>query len=206
MRYPCRILVLFAHPAFHRSRIHRRLAQAAQSVEGVTFNDLYEVYPDFQMDIDREQRLILEHDLVIFQHPFYWYSTPAILKEWQDLVLEYGFAYGDGGTALNGKRLMSVLSAGGPEDAYQPEGYNVFTVRQLLAPIEQTAKLCGMEYLPPFIVHGSHGLDATQIDAHTSGYTRLLTALRDGALDWERARPLHRINADLASLLSPASR
>lgn len=203
MSHPCRILVLFAHPAFHKSRVQRSLAHVAQSIDGVTFHDLYEEYFDFQLDIAREQSLLSEHDLIVFQHPFYWYSSPAILKEWQDLVLEFGYAYGEGGTALRGKRLLSVLSAGGPEDAYSPDGYNVFTMRQLLTPFEQTARLCGMEYLPPFIVHGSRALTHEQITAHASDYRRLLTTLRDGALNWENARSLHRINADLATLIPP---
>jgi glutathione-regulated potassium-efflux system ancillary protein KefG len=46
-------------------------------------------------------------------HLLYWYSTPAILKEWQDLVLEHVFAYGHEGTKLHGKifflRLLRVL-------------------------------------------------------------------------------------------------
>jgi glutathione-regulated potassium-efflux system ancillary protein KefG len=201
MSQPCRILVLFAHPAFHKSRVQRGLAQVAREMDGVTFHDLYEEYYDFQLDVAREQRLLAEHDLIVFQHPFYWYSSPAILKEWQDLVLEYGFAYGEGGTALHGKRMLSVLTAGGPEHAYSAQGSNFFTVRQLLAPFEQTAKLCGMEYLPPFIVHGTHALSGAEIDSHAADYRRVLTTLRDNTLDWDRARNLHRLNADLATLI-----
>ena len=177
---PARILILFAHPAFHRSRVQRALADAVRGLDGVTFHDLYERYYDFQLDVEHEQRLLTAHDLIVFQHPFYWYSSPALLKEWQDLVLEYGFAYGDRGTALQGKRVLSVLSAGGPEDAYRREGYNRFTVRELLTPFEQTARLCGMDYLPPFVVHNSRALDDTQIAAHAADYRAHLTALRDG--------------------------
>ena len=63
-------------------------------MEGVRLHDLYEAYPDFLIDVEAEQALLLEHDVIVFQHPVYWYSSPAILKEWQDLVLEHGFAYG----------------------------------------------------------------------------------------------------------------
>ena len=60
-----------------------------------------------------------------------------------DLVLEYGFAYGSDGTALQGKVLFNALTAGGLEAAYRAEGYNHFTLRELLAPLEQTATLTG---------------------------------------------------------------
>lgn len=89
-----RILVLFAHPAFERSRVHRRLVAAARAQHGVTIHDLYEAYPDFDVDVRREQELLLAHDLIVLQHPFYWYSTPPLVKQWIDLVFEYGWAYG----------------------------------------------------------------------------------------------------------------
>ncbi len=190
-----RILILFAHPAFHKSRVQAALVAAARAVEGVTFHDLYERYYDFQIDVAHEQRLLAEHDLIVFQHPLYWYSSPALLKEWQDLVLEYGYAYGEGGTALHGKRLLSVLSAGGTEDAYGPQGYNRLPLRQLLTPFEQTANLCGMEYLPPFVVHGSRAVSPEEIRQHAEDYRRLLSELRDGAHDLDAARAKHRINA-----------
>jgi glutathione-regulated potassium-efflux system ancillary protein KefG len=142
-----RILVLFAHPAIHKSRINRVLADAIRDLPGVTFHDLYDAYPDFHIDVHREQELLLDHDVVVFHHPFFWYSTPAILKEWQDLVLQHGWAYGSEGKALVGKLLVSVISTGGRESAYQAEGHNRFTMRELLAPIEQTAHLCGMPSL-----------------------------------------------------------
>lgn len=195
MSDPHRILVLFAHPAFHKSRVQAALVAAARAVEGVTFHDLYERYYDFQIDVEHEQRLLAAHDLIVFQHPLYWYSSPALLKEWQDLVLEYGFAYGEGGTALHGKRVLSVLSAGGAEEAYGPEGYNFFTLRQLLTPFEQTARLCGMEYLPPFVVHGSHALPPEELSRQAADYGRTLRRLRDGDFDLEAARARQRINA-----------
>lgn len=104
-----KVLVLFAHPSQRRSEVNMPLFKAAKLVEGVTAVDLYGEYPDYHIDIDREQKRLLEHDVVVFQYPLYWYSTPSILKEWQDLVLEYGFAYGSSGTALHGKYLCVPL-------------------------------------------------------------------------------------------------
>lgn len=175
-----RVLVLFAHPAFQKSRIHRELVAAARRVEGVTFHDLYEAYPDFQIEVPHEQDLLLSHDVIIFQHPFFWYSGPALLKEWLDLVLEYGFAYGPGGTRLHGKLLMSALTTGGSAHAYTPGGRNHFTIAELLAPFEQTARLCGLHWLPPFVVHDvSHLLEAADIARHAADYAQVLAHLRD---------------------------
>jgi glutathione-regulated potassium-efflux system ancillary protein KefG len=176
LRVPAaRVLVLFAHPAFQKSRIHRHLVPAARATEGVTFHDLYEAYPDFQIDVAREQALLRAHDAIVFQHPFYWYSCPALLKEWLDLVLEFGFAYGTGGTALHGKTLASALTTGGPAEAYARTGSNRFTMAELLAPFEQTAHLCGMTWHPPFVVHGTVRLtDPAALAAHAADYARFL--------------------------------
>lgn len=121
----------------------------------VTAVDLYAEYPSFRIDIDLEQQRLRDHDVICFMFPLYWYSTPAILKEWQDLVLEYGFAYGADGRELTGKKFICVLSAGGAESAYQASGLNRFTLPELLQPLEQTANLTGMTYLPPYALFGA---------------------------------------------------
>jgi glutathione-regulated potassium-efflux system ancillary protein KefG len=201
---PRRVLVLFSHPALERSRVNARLLEAAQGLEDITAHDLYEAYPDFDVDVRREQELLTQHDVVVFQHPFYWYSTPALLKQWQDLVLEHGWAYGSAGRALEGKWAMAAISTGGRENAYQRDGHNRFTVAQLLRPLEQTATLCHMHWLPPFVAHGTHGMGDDEIERHAGDYRRLLTALRDGAVDPERVRALSRINLDLDTALERA--
>ncbi len=198
---PRKVLILFAHPALERSRINVRLAAAVQDLTDVTFHDLYQRYPDFDIDVAREQELLEGHDIVVLQHPFYWYSTPALIKEWEDLVLEYGWAYGSGGDALDGKTLLNAISAGGPEEAYCRVGRNRYTVRELLAPIEQTALLCGMDYLPPFVVHGTHTLDDEAIARHAADFRRVIEALRDDALDRDAIRDAVRLNADLERAL-----
>ncbi len=180
-----RILIEFAHPAIGRSRVNRRLVDAVRGLADVTVNDLYETYPEFDIDVQREQSLLESHDVVVMQHPFYWYSSPAILKEWQDLVLQHGWAYGREGHALRGKSVKSAVTAGGGEESYRRSGANHFTIRELLAPIEQTAALCGMVFLPPFVVYGTHGLTASQIQNAADEYRRIVEALRDGDSDPE---------------------
>jgi glutathione-regulated potassium-efflux system ancillary protein KefG len=176
-----RVLILFAHPALEKSRVNKELAEAVRTLPGITFHDLCERYPDLHINVRVEQRLLTEHDIVVFQHPFYWYSCPAILKEWLDLVLEWGFAYGDNGTALRGKSLLSAITAGGPADAYNRSGFNYFTIRELLAPFEQTARLCGMEYLTPHVLHAVQRLTQEEITNAAAAYRQLIASLRDGS-------------------------
>ncbi|RZQ28195.1 flavodoxin family protein [Vibrio vulnificus] len=200
-----KVLVLYAHPSQHRSEVNAPLFNAAQAIEGVTCVDLYAEYPQFDINIDKEQARLLEHDVIVFQFPLYWYSTPALLKEWQDLVLEYGFAYGTDGTALQDKLMLCVVSAGGKEEAYKAEGYNHFTIRQLLAPIEQMAALTSMHYLPPFAIFGARtALEENRIDQHVERYMTLLQALVEDRVNIHAANHLNKITHALPQIIKEA--
>lgn len=181
-----RILILFAHPALEKSRVHRRLVRAIPERPQLTFHDLYEAYPAFDIDVAHEQALLLDHELIVLQHPFFWYSTPPLIKQWEDLVLEHGWAYGSQGTALRGKQVLSVITTGGGASAYEPAGYNRYTMRELLAPIEQTVRLCGMTYLPPYIIHGTHRMTSSDIERAAQQYQHLLLRLYEDAIDWQQ--------------------
>ena len=149
-----RILLNLFHPNFAHSRGNRALADEAGKLDRLTFRNLCQEYPDLKIDVKKEQSLLLEHDLIVFQHPIRWYSGPALLKEWQDQVLQYGFAYPPGsGDKLKGKLWLSAVTTGGPADAYRSGGRNNYTMSELLRPFQQTANLCGMIWLPPFVVH-----------------------------------------------------
>ena len=164
------------------------MAEAAQRLQGLTFIDLYRVYPRHDIDVRAEQQRLLAADIVVFQFPVFWYSTPAIIKDWQDLVLEHGFAYGSGGDRLAGKRMMLAVTAAGSEDAYTPQGYQHFTLRTFLTPLEQTARLCRMHFSAPYVMYSSlKAGEADEISAHVAGYERLLEALRDEAYDFASA-------------------
>ena len=190
-----KILVIFAHPALHKSRINIKLRRAIEDLNGITFRDLYEIYPDFLINVEEEQRLLREHDIIVLQHPFYWYSSPAIIKEWIDLVLEYGFAYGIEGTALKGKSMMTAISAGGSEDSYKADGVHYYHVRDFLRTFERTAALCNMTYLPPFVVHHNSEL-ATSEDIAVYGdlYRKVIVMLRDNEINFDAISNFKYIN------------
>ncbi len=172
-----RILILFAHPLLEKSRVHAELLKTAKTVPDVTVNDLYERYPEFDIDIDREKELLTAHDIIIWQHPFYWYSAPPLLKHWQDVVLQHGWAYGKKGYALDGKKAFNMLTSGAPEESYQPGGFHKYTIHEFLRPFERTAELCRMSYWPPFWIHGVHVMPDEIIMQHCQQYRHMLTAL-----------------------------
>ncbi|MFN7120058.1 MAG: NAD(P)H-dependent oxidoreductase [Saprospiraceae bacterium] len=195
-----KILVLFAHPALEKSRVNQQLIKGLDKIQGVTFHDLYEAYPDFDVDVEREQQLLLRHDIIILHHPFYWYSAPPLTKQWIDLVLEHGWAYGRVGKALLGKKMLNVITVGGQKQAYCEQGYNMYTIRQFLFPFEQTARLCSMHYLPPIVVHGTHRMQPEDIITARDEYHTLLRILISEQYDTNFLQSFEYLN----HLLQPA--
>jgi putative NADPH-quinone reductase len=192
-----RLIVYYAHPGHRHSHVNRHMARAAERVPGITFVDLYADYPRFDIDVAREQQRLLDHDVILFQFPVFWYSTPSLLKEWQDLVLEHGFAYGVGGDKLRGKICMLAITGAGPAEAYTESGYQHYPLRTFLTPLEQTARLCEMRFTAPYVLYAALRAPAdNRVDPHVAGYRRLLAAIRDDAYDFGRAADMETVGYD----------
>lgn len=172
-------LLIFAHPAYERARLNPAMLDAAAALPDVAIRDLYELYPDFAIDVPEEQRMLVEHDLIVLQFPLYWYSCPSLLKEWLDLTFLHGFAYGERGHAVDGKTLLCAVTTGGPGPAYAPGGRCGHGLEDFLLPWRETAKLCRMKWAPPFSVHAAALLSVDDLAAETRRYADHLTILAD---------------------------
>jgi glutathione-regulated potassium-efflux system ancillary protein KefF len=145
----------------------------------VRVQDVYASYPDYDIDVPAEQAQAAGAQLLVLLHPIQWYSMPALMKLWLDEVLRYGWAYGRGGTALQGKDLWLVATTGGPEASYHPQGYNRYFFDAFLPAYEQTAMLCGMRFLPPLVLHGAHRVSREQVQAHADVFRQRLESYPD---------------------------
>jgi len=168
------IYVLAAHPHWRDSRVNRRMLAAARGVPGVDVNDLYGSYPDFAIDVEAEHARLAKASLVVLLHPIQWYSMPALQKLWLDDVLSYGWAYGPGGTALQGKDFWLAATTGSPEPSYHPQSYHRYFFDAFLPPYEQTAALCGMRFLPPLVFHGARSAAEAEVAAHVDVFAQRL--------------------------------
>jgi glutathione-regulated potassium-efflux system ancillary protein KefF len=186
------ILVIAAHPHLEHSRVNRALMQAARQLppERLQLRDLYALYPDYIVDVEAEKAALSAAKLVVWLHPVHWYSMPPLMKLWLD-VLAFGWAYGPGGEALQGKDLWLVLSTGGPESSYRPDSYNRYFFDAFLPPYDQTAALTGMRLLPPLVQHGAHRLDETMLAAHVKTFVARLSSYPD----WPEIAELEPIEA-----------
>lgn len=168
-----KVLVNIVHPNLVESRVNKALIEELGSLNNVTVNDLYKTYSDFKIDEKKEQALLLEHDVIVFQFPMYWFSSPALLKEWLDVVLAYDFAYGSK-YMLEGKSLVIATSAGASKEEYDSfdNGIEAF-----LFPFFGTANYTKMKYEKPFITYETYILKENELKELGVKYSRYIQEL-----------------------------
>ena len=175
-----KVLIVLAHPAFHKSRANRALIEAASAMEGVSVRDLYELYPDFLVDVRAEQAALEAHQALVLQHPLHLFSCPALGKEWLDVVLSHGWAYGEGERALVGMNWMQAVTSGLREGWAAEKGLERYELRELLRPFEATALLCGMQWREPFMLHARQAQSASDVAHAAEAYCARIRELQDG--------------------------
>ncbi|AKJ67080.1 NAD(P)H dehydrogenase [Pandoraea thiooxydans] len=161
-----RVVVIYAHAAPRLSRVNEPLRHALEQLDGVRVRNLYVRYPDFDIDVAAEQAALASAELVVWQYPVHWYAMPSLMKEWLDTVFTHGWAFGEGGTALRGKALLVLLTAGSAQQAYRPGALHGFHFDAFLPPLQQTAALCRMRWLPPQVFHDARGASPEAVSAH----------------------------------------
>jgi glutathione-regulated potassium-efflux system ancillary protein KefF len=172
-----RAVLIYAHPYPDRSRANRVLFDAVRTLPGVDARPIYDLYPDFAIDVEAEQAALARADLVIWQHPIYWYTVPALLKHWWEKVLAHGWAYGHGGDALVAKRCLWVATTGGDLDAYSETGMHAHPLASYEPVVRQTARFCGMAWQTPLVLHGAHRVTETALYAFAGSYRQTVIDL-----------------------------
>jgi len=190
-----KILILYAHEHHDNSQINRPMVDAVRNMDGITFVDLYREYPDFNIDQIRETERLFEHDIIIFQFPMHWYSTPAILKEYQDKIILAEHAYSPKGKAFVGKYFFCALSTGGTAENFGPGSRNNYSVLEFMRPQEQTMRAAGMTYLSPFVIYGAATVAQDgRLEPHINAWVKLLAKLRDGDFDMDAVHDKPQLN------------
>jgi putative NADPH-quinone reductase len=152
-------VLLLAHPTFPTSRANRALLSALTGTPDLEVAELYSLYPDGRIDGPAEHDRLLRATRLVLQFPLQWYSTPALLKEWQDAVLTPLFyLQPEIAAATAGLPLFAATTTGGPLSSYR-RGGAAMTINELFAPLRATARKCRWEWQPPFAVHDVRNLD-----------------------------------------------
>ena len=158
-----KILVVLSHPHIDNSRINRTWKERLLKEDNVTVVDLYELYSDKEVDVELEQKKLVEHDRIVFQFPIHWYTSPILLKKYIDSILAYGFAFGEGGDKLENKEFLLAVSTGGEEETYRAGGYNNYTISEILRPFQA---------ISTFVLHGAVGKSDEQIKESAEQYVK----------------------------------
>lgn len=154
-------IVILAHPNIDGSIVNKAWVDAlAKDNSDVKVHDIYKAYPNWNIDVAAEQKLLEQYDKVVFQYPLYWYNMPPLLKKWFDEVFSYGWAYGSTGGQLEGKTFGLVISTGGVENAYTDDVYGEISAQ--IKPIESTAKFVKAKYDSLHVFHGALSPDANE--------------------------------------------
>lgn len=174
-----KILILLFHPDFANSRANQALIEAARHLPDTEIADLHALYPDGQIDADTEVARLVAADRIVLQFPIQWYSTPPLLKAWQDVVLTRMFYldHETEGARLAGRPLLVAATAGNVETAYAPDGVNLFPLKELLHPLQATAHRCGLAWVEPFLVYDVRRADDEALEAAGDYYASRLRRL-----------------------------
>jgi putative NADPH-quinone reductase len=171
-----KVLVIVAHPNIEGSVVNRTWLEELRKHPDITVHELYKQYPDEKIDIEREQRLCEEHERIVWQFPFYWYSSPPLLKKWEDEVLTHGWAYGSNGNKLHSKELILAVTTGSAKERYQAGGRNNYSMSELLKPFQATSNLIGTKFLPSFIFNGTYTAIDEEIKESAKAYVNYILA------------------------------
>ncbi|SFB45474.1 Putative NADPH-quinone reductase (modulator of drug activity B) [Cohnella sp. OV330] len=171
-------LVIVAHPNLEASNWNKAWVEELKRNGDITVHELYKEYPTENIDVQREQRLVEEHDRIIFQYPLYWYNMPPLLKKWFDHVMLYNWAYGPEATATIGKEIGVAISTYGSTESYQPQGSNRFTLEQILAPIQATARFISASYLPHFTVNDTSDVTPERLTQSGKAYVEHILTVK----------------------------
>lgn len=149
-------LIIVIHPDIQNSAVNKRwVDELSKYPEKYDIHQLHEVYPDENIDVQAEQRLIEQYSKIVFQFPFYWFNCPPFFKKWLDEVLTYGWAYGSkSGYKVAGKKIALALSVGIDEHEYSTTGKYKYTLEQLTTPFELTFEYIKADYHPLFAYYG----------------------------------------------------
>ena len=139
------ILIISGHPALRdNSFVNKIIMEDLEKLlPEATFDCLSDLYPDYRIDVEAEQKKLVAADIIVLQFPIFWYSMPALLAKWMEDVFVHGFSPGTTDKALVHKKLLLSFTTGAPESAYDAS----FPVEAMAERFVRTAGLTGMDYV-----------------------------------------------------------
>lgn len=163
------VLIVIGHPYWSRSVANKGIVESLGGLDlNIVFSNIKELYPEGDIDVDAEQKKLLDADVVVFQFPIMWFGAPSLMHKYMEEVFTYGFAYGKGGDNLKGKQFIVSFTAGAPEDAYCATGAEGYTMDEFMPPISALAHYCSMHWAGYVGSYGMMNPSPERCSAHAS--------------------------------------
>lgn len=164
-------LVIVAHPDIEKGMINKRWVEELKKHPDIyTVHELYKVYPDEEIDVQKEQKLVEAHENLILQFPIQWFNCPPLLKKWLDEVVLFGWAFGagwipgiEGGDKFKNRKIALAVSAGIKKEDYSEKGRYHYTLEQLLTPFETTFHYTESDYKSFFAFYGAEDKPSSEV-------------------------------------------
>ena len=139
------VLIIAGHPELRDNSFANKiiLEDLERMLPTATVDRLGDLYPDYRIDVEAEQKKLVGADIIVLQFPIFWYSMPALLAKWMEDVFVHGFSHGATGKALTHKKLLLSFTTGAPASAYDAS----FPVEAMAERFVRTAGLTGMDYV-----------------------------------------------------------
>ena len=142
------ILIVSGHTDLNNSVANKKILQElCKKLPNAEIDYLSELYPDYKIDVLKEQNKLLNADIIVLQYPLFWYSMPSLLEKWMEETFKHGFSHGSTGDKLKGKKVIVSITTGAPEHVYN-------SIDDFLNPIKSSCKLCQMEYVGNIVTYG----------------------------------------------------
>ncbi|MCH3993724.1 MAG: NAD(P)H-dependent oxidoreductase [Prevotella sp.] len=171
-------LIIVAHPNIRQSAINKRwVEEVSKYPQDYTVHNIYDAYPDWKIDVEKEQHLLEQYDTIVFQYPMFWFNCPPLVKKYLDDVFAYGWAFGSKGIKLRGKKFAIAVSTGNSASDYQVDGRCHITVGSLLQPFKTTAEFCGMTYEGFHTLNGRPHVTPEILEEDAKAYLSFLRSL-----------------------------
>lgn len=172
-----KVLVIYSHTYQEQSTAGKAILEVFKKAPGFTVRYLEELYPDLnKIDIAAEQQALVEADVIVFQHPIFWFSMPATLKRYMDEVFQYGFAYGTGGDKLKGKKFIHSFTTGSSAATYEGTEFG----SALVAPLKCSAAYTQMDYVKAAPLYGQLALTNPNVAEEARQHAEKLVAFIQG--------------------------
>ncbi|MEN3113256.1 NAD(P)H-dependent oxidoreductase [Uliginosibacterium paludis] len=169
-------LVIASHPYPDQSVVIKALQRSAASLADVEVRNLEALYGNDSaaFDIAAEQAAVEAAERIVFLFPIHWFNLTPMLKAYMNQVWTYGWAFGPNGTALKGRELLAVVTAGATAFTYSAEGLIQSTIEDVLTPLKASALYVGMRYAEPLAFYEAMGAAGDKLEGFVGRFTGAL--------------------------------